>query len=147
MNSLFWPIRPEHRPWSASSRNSTIQNLRTYVGTGKLDEIRQYVEDHEIRIGDIRRRTVVKAGSQYREGAQGEDSRPNKPDSLDIFAKRAQTATARTQVELAQYRYLLPRLTRMWTHPRTAAGRYRYERSGRHRSRQTAASSLTRSHG
>ena len=35
---------------------------------------------------------------------------------LDIFAKRAQTATARTQVELAQYQYLLPRLTRMWTH-------------------------------
>ena len=48
---------------------------------------------------------------------------------LDIFARRAQTATARTQVELAQYQYLLPRLTRMWTH--LERQRYRHARPGR----------------
>ena len=83
MNSLFWPIRPEHRPWSASSRNSTIkpEDIRR---DRKLDEIRQYVGGPRNRIGDIRRRTVVKAGNQYREGAQGEDSYPNKPDSRHL---------------------------------------------------------------
>ncbi len=115
MNSLFWPIRPEHRPWSASSRNSTIQNPRTYVGTGKLDEIRQYVEDHEIGLvifdDELSSKQVANIEKELKVKILDRTSL-----ILDIFAKRAQTATARTQVELAQYQYLLPRLTRMWTH-------------------------------
>lgn len=67
------------------------------------------------RNGYFRRRSLVEAGGQYRKGAADQDSRPIQPDSRH-FAKRAQTATAKTQVELAQYQYLLPRLTRMWTH-------------------------------
>lgn len=95
-------------------------NITTYVGTGKLQEIRQYIEDEaeegrevgmvifddelsarqlrniekELKIKILDRTTLI----------------------LDIFAMRAQTANAKTQVELAQYRYMLPRLQRLWTH-------------------------------
>jgi len=107
-------------------QNMTTPDSRTYMGTGKLDEIRSFIED-------------------YNEGAQDMDDVPisavivddelspaqqkNVEHALgnilvldrtllilDIFARRARTAHAKTQVELAQYQYLLPRLTRMWTH-------------------------------
>ncbi|MDE6637483.1 MAG: GTPase HflX, partial [Muribaculaceae bacterium] len=90
-------------------------NPRTYVGTGKLDEIRKYVEDHEIGLvifdDDLSSKQVLNIERELKVKILDRTSL-----ILDIFAKRAQTATARTQVELAQYQYLLPRLTRMWTH-------------------------------
>lgn len=90
-------------------------NPRTYVGKGKLEEIRQYVEDHEIGLvifdDDLSSKQVANIEKELQVKILDRTSL-----ILDIFAKRAQTATARTQVELAQYQYLLPRLTRMWTH-------------------------------
>lgn len=90
-------------------------NPRTYVGTGKLDEIRQYVEDNEIGLvifdDDLSTKQVSNIEKELKVKILDRTSL-----ILDIFAKRAQTATARTQVELAQYQYLLPRLARMWTH-------------------------------
>ena len=90
-------------------------NPRTYVGKGKLDEIRQYIEDHEIGLvifdDDLSPKQVANIEKELKVKILDRTSL-----ILDIFAKRAQTATARTQVELAQYQYLLPRLTRMWTH-------------------------------
>lgn len=90
-------------------------NIRTYVGSGKLDEIKQYVKAEAVEI-------VVfddeLGGSQIRnlEKALGCKILDRTNLILDIFARRARTAHAKTQVELAQYQYLLPRLTRMWTH-------------------------------
>ena len=90
-------------------------NPKTFIGTGKMEELTQFVEENEIgtvifddeltpaqqnniekilRINILDRTTLI----------------------LDIFAQRAQTSYARTQVELAQYQYLLPRLTGLWTH-------------------------------
>lgn len=90
-------------------------NPRTYVGKGKLEEIRQYVEDNEIGMvifdDDLSTKQVSNIEKELQVKILDRTSL-----ILDIFAKRAQTATARTQVELAQYQYLLPRLTRMWTH-------------------------------
>lgn len=90
-------------------------NPRTYVGTGKLEEIRVYVEDNEIGLvifdDDLSPKQVSNIEKELKVKILDRTSL-----ILDIFAKRAQTATARTQVELAQYQYLLPRLTRMWTH-------------------------------
>lgn len=88
---------------------------RTYVGKGKLEEIKEYVEAAEIG-------TVVfddeLSASQIRNLEK--DLKVKVLDRtnliLDIFAKRAQTAHSKVQVELAQYEYLLPRLTGMWTH-------------------------------
>lgn len=90
-------------------------NSVTFVGSGKLREIKQYVEENEIglvifddelsakQLRNIERELEVKILD-----------RTNL--ILDIFARRAQTAHAKTQVELAQYKYMLPRLTRLWTH-------------------------------
>ncbi|MCM1378331.1 MAG: GTPase HflX [Prevotella sp.] len=90
-------------------------NPRTYVGTGKLEEIRQYVEDHDIGMvifdDDLSPKQVANIEKELKVKILDRTSL-----ILDIFARRAQTSTARTQVELAQYQYLLPRLTRMWTH-------------------------------
>lgn len=90
-------------------------NVRTYVGTGKLDEIKQYVLAEEIDIVIV---DDELGGSQIRnlEKELGCKILDRTNLILDIFAKRARTAHAKTQVELAQYQYLLPRLTRMWTH-------------------------------
>ena len=95
-------------------------NSRTFVGEGKLMEIRDFIKEREeseepvgmvifddelspVQLRNIERELQIKVLD-----------RTNL--ILDIFAKRAQTAYAKTQVELAQYQYLLPRLTRMWTH-------------------------------
>lgn len=95
-------------------------NSRTFVGEGKLAEIRDFIKEREeseesvgmvifddelspVQLRNIERELQIKILD-----------RTNL--ILDIFAKRAQTAYAKTQVELAQYQYLLPRLTRMWTH-------------------------------
>ncbi|MCK3682757.1 GTPase HflX [Maribellus sp. YY47] len=92
-----------------------VPNKATFVGPGKLEEIGNYIKvveadtvifDDELsptQLRNIERQLECKILD-----------RTNL--ILDIFAKRAQTAHAKTQVELAQYQYLLPRLTRMWTH-------------------------------
>lgn len=90
-------------------------NPRTFVGKGKLDEIKQYVEENEIGMvifdDDLTSKQVANIEKELQIKVLDRTSL-----ILDIFAKRAQTANAKTQVELAQYQYLLPRLTRMWTH-------------------------------
>ena len=90
-------------------------NRATFVGTGKLEEIAQYVEDNEIGLvvfdDDLSAKQVSNIEKALKTKILDRTSL-----ILDIFAKRAQTASAKMQVELAQYRYLLPRLTRMWTH-------------------------------
>ncbi len=90
-------------------------NPRTYVGKGKLEEIHAYVEENEIGMvifdDDLTTKQVSNLERELQVKILDRTSL-----ILDIFAKRAQTANAKTQVELAQYQYLLPRLTRMWTH-------------------------------
>jgi len=92
-----------------------IPNSKTFIGTGKMEEVQAYVEENEIgtvvfddeltpaQLRNIER--ILKAKIIDRTNL-----------ILDIFAQRAQTSYARTQVELAQYQYLLPRLTGLWTH-------------------------------
>ena len=96
-------------------------NPNTFVGPGKLEEIKEYIkereEPEEEKIGLIifdDELSPKQLRNIERELNIKILDRTNL--ILDIFAKRAQTAHAKTQVELAQYKYLLPRLTRMWTH-------------------------------
>lgn len=96
-------------------QNVDSPNTRTCVGTGKLEEIKQYIQENEIslvifddelqptQLRNIERELQVKVLD-----------RTNL--ILDIFAQNARTAHAKAQVELAQYQYLLPRLAGMWTH-------------------------------
>jgi len=90
-------------------------NVKTYVGSGKLDEIKQYVKAAEI---DMVVFDDELGGSQIRNLEKVLECKIIDRTNLilDIFAKRAQTSHAKVQVELAQYQYLLPRLTGMWTH-------------------------------
>ena len=92
-----------------------VVNSVTYVGKGKLDEIAAYVSDHEIEIALF---DDELAPNQIRniERTIGIRLLDRTALILDIFATRAQTAHAKAQVELAEYQYMLPRLTRMWTH-------------------------------
>lgn len=95
-------------------------NSVTYVGKGKLDEIRQYIEaeeDAEREIGMVIFDDELSA-KQIRNIEKELKVKILDRTSLilDIFAMRAQTANAKTQVELAQYHYMLPRLQRLWTH-------------------------------
>ncbi len=95
-------------------------NQTTYVGKGKLEEIRQYIkdeEDNDREIGMVIFDDELSA-KQLRNIENELHVKVLDRTSLilDIFAMRAQTANAKTQVELAQYRYMLPRLQRMWTH-------------------------------
>ncbi|WP_103069115.1 GTPase HflX [Aquimarina sediminis] len=92
-----------------------MPNSKTFIGTGKMEDVRIYVEqndigtvvfDDELSPGQLRNiERILKAKIIDRTNL-----------ILDIFAQRAQTSYARTQVELAQYQYLLPRLTGLWTH-------------------------------
>jgi GTP-binding protein HflX len=90
-------------------------NARTFVGSGKIDEIARFVEDNEIELVIFDDELTP---TQLRNIEKIFKSRVLDRTNLilDIFAQRAQTAHAKVQVELAQYQYLLPRLTRMWTH-------------------------------
>jgi GTPase len=92
-----------------------VPNPRTFVGTGKIEELSLFVTDNKI---DIAIFDDELSPSQLRniEKALGCRILDRTNLILDIFAKRARTSHARTQVELAQYQYLLPRLTGMWTH-------------------------------
>ena len=91
---------------------------RTYVGSGKLEEIKEYLRAME---GDATVLVVVDdelSPAQLRNLERELQHRILDRTTLilDIFARRARTSTAKTQVELAQLQYMLPRLTRMWTH-------------------------------
>jgi GTP-binding protein HflX len=88
---------------------------RTYVGSGKLDEIRSWMEKHP---ADVAVFDDELSPSQIRNIERVLHCRILDRNNLilDIFARRAVSSYARTQVELAQNEYLLPRLTRMWTH-------------------------------
>ncbi len=90
-------------------------NPKTYIGKGKIEEVAAYVNEHEI---DIAIFDDELSPSQIRNLEEHIHCKIVDRSSLilDIFAKNAQTAQARTQVELAQSEYLLPRLTGMWTH-------------------------------
>ncbi len=90
-------------------------NAGTYIGQGKLSEIRDYVKTHRV---DIAVFDDELSPSQIRNIESELEIRALDRTNLilDIFAHRAKTAYAKTQVELAQYEYLLPRLTGMWTH-------------------------------
>jgi len=97
-----------------------IQNLpypdpRTYLGSGKLEDVARFIEENKI---DIAAFDDELSPSQTRNIEAVLKCRVIDRTRLilDIFSKRAQTAHAKVQVELAQYQYLLPRLTRMWTH-------------------------------
>ena len=92
----------------------------TYVGKGKLEEIRKFIEDeedneHEIGMvifdDELSAKQMRNIENELKVKILDRTSL-----ILDIFAMRAQTANAKTQVELAQYRYMLPRLQRLWTH-------------------------------
>lgn len=92
-------------------------NSRTFVGTGKLEEIKAFVKDEENDISlAIFDDELTPAQLRNLEAELGIKILDRTNLILDIFAKRAQTAHAKTQVELAQCRYMLPRLTRLWTH-------------------------------
>ena len=92
----------------------------TYVGKGKLEEIRDYIraeEEEEREIGMVIFDDELSAKQIRNIEAELKVKILDRTSLiLDIFAMRAQTANAKTQVELAQYRYMLPRLQRLWTH-------------------------------
>ena len=92
-----------------------VPNPKTFIGTGKLQDVREFVKSEEI---DLVIFDDELSPSQLRNIERELNCRILDRTNLilDIFAGRAQTAHAKTQVELAQYQYLLPRLTRMWTH-------------------------------
>ncbi len=92
-------------------------NTATFVGAGKLQEIAEYVQDEDNEIGVVIFDDELSA-RQIRNIEKELKLRILDRTSLilDIFAMRAQTSHAKVQVELAQYQYLLPRLTRLWTH-------------------------------
>lgn len=92
-----------------------IQNPRTFVGSGKIEEIAHFVSENKINIA-IFDDELSPAQMRNIENTLGCRILDRTNLILDIFATRARTAHARTQVELAQYQYLLPRLTGMWTH-------------------------------
>ncbi|MBT8210405.1 MAG: GTPase HflX [Eudoraea sp.] len=92
-----------------------VPNPRTFIGSGKMEEVEDFVKENEIgsvifddELSPVQQRNIEKllrCKILDRTGL-----------ILDIFAQRAKTSYARTQVELAQYEYLLPRLTGLWTH-------------------------------
>lgn len=91
-------------------------NVKTFVGTGKLEEIREYIErNEEITLAIFDEDLTGKQNSFLEEYLKVKIV-DRSTLILDIFAERAQTAQAKTQVELAQMQYLLPRLRGLWTH-------------------------------
>jgi GTP-binding protein HflX len=91
-------------------------NPKSYVGKGKLEEIQAYVAEHEIDIAVLDDELSPAQIRNLETDLKNVKVLTRTHLILDIFAKNAQTAQAKTQVELAQSIYLLPRLTGMWTH-------------------------------
>lgn len=102
-------------PLKRFTQKVDIPNPRTFVGKGKIEEISLYVSENKI---DIAIFDDELSPSQLRNIEKALECRVIDRTNLilDIFAGRARTSHARTQVELAQYQYLLPRLTGLWTH-------------------------------
>ena len=97
------------------TQNIQVPNPKTFIGSGKMETVAQFVADNEV--------TTVIFDDELTPAQQGNIERILRCKILDrtglildIFAQRAQTSYARTQVELAQYQYLLPRLKGLWTH-------------------------------
>jgi len=97
------------------TQKMAMPNPKTFIGSGKMDDVKRYVEEHEVG-------TVIfddeLSPAQERNISKILNCKVLDRTNLilDIFAQRAQTSYARTQVELAQCEYLLPRLKGMWTH-------------------------------
>ncbi|MCQ2226753.1 MAG: GTPase HflX [Bacteroidales bacterium] len=107
------------------TQNMNNPDSRTYMGSGKLEEIRDFISDYNEGARDMEDTEITTAivddelspmQQKNMEQVLGVMVLDRTLLILDIFASRARTAHAKTQVELAQYQYLLPRLTRMWTH-------------------------------
>jgi GTP-binding protein HflX len=100
------------------TQNLDHPDSRTFVGSGKLNEIKAYVDEYKpdmIIFDDVLAPSQIRnLEKEFKEKGVKILDRNNL--ILDIFASRARTAHSKTQVELAQYQYMLPRLTRMWTH-------------------------------
>lgn len=92
-----------------------VPNPKTYIGAGKMEEVERYVNENEIG-AVIFDDELTPAQQKNIEKILRCKILDRTGLILDIFAQRAQTSYARTQVELAQYEYLLPRLTGLWTH-------------------------------
>ena len=90
-------------------------NSRTFLGSGKMEEVQEYVKIHEVGLV-VFDDELTPAQQRNIEKILECKILDRTNLILDIFAQRAQTSYSRTQVELAQYQYLLPRLTGMWTH-------------------------------
>tara|TARA_R110002126_G_scaffold181439_5_gene330293 strand:- start:1116 stop:2171 length:1056 start_codon:yes stop_codon:yes gene_type:complete len=92
-----------------------MPNPKTFIGTGKIEDVRKYIEEHDITTAIF---DDELSSAQERNISKILDVKVLDRTNLilDIFAQRAQTSYARTQVELAQCEYLLPRLRGMWTH-------------------------------
>ncbi|MDF4201585.1 GTPase HflX [Maribacter sp. SA7] len=92
-----------------------VPNPKTLIGSGKMEEVERYVQAH--KVGSVIFDDELTPGQQRNIEKQLRCKIIDRTSLiLDIFAQRAQTSYARTQVELAQYEYLLPRLTGLWTH-------------------------------
>ncbi|MEN9347376.1 MAG: GTP-binding protein HflX [Bacteroidota bacterium] len=95
-------------------------DTRSFVGAGKIQEIKEFVYEHEVDMVIFDDELSPSQLRNLENIFNTEDKKIKILDRnnliLDIFASRARTANAKTQVELAQYEYLLPRLTRMWSH-------------------------------
>ena len=105
------------KPVKLFTQRLSSANNKTFIGKGKIEEIKIFVEDHNIDsviFDDDLTPSQMKNIERSLEGKVKILDRSNL--ILDIFASRAKTSQARTQVELAQYQYLLPRLTGLWTH-------------------------------
>jgi len=102
-------------PLKRFTQKRQLPDPKTYLGSGKMNEVIDYVREEDIQTAIF---DDELSPSQLRnvEKILGVKILDRTHLILDIFAQRAQTSYARTQVELAQYQYLLPRLTRMWTH-------------------------------
>ena len=102
-------------PKAVFTQKLDVPNPRTFIGSGKLAQVKETVREEEI---DLVIFDDELTPSQLRNIEREVKCRVMDRTNLilDIFARRAKTAHAKTQVELAQYQYLLPRLTRMWTH-------------------------------
>ena len=97
------------------TQNLPYPDPKTYLGSGKLNEVRDYVAENKIDLA-VFDDELTPSQARNIEKVLGCKIMDRTHLILDIFAKRAQTAHAKVQVELAQYQYLLPRLTGMWTH-------------------------------
>ena len=105
------------KPVKKFTQNLLKPDNKTFIGKGKMEEVFLYVKENSIDVvifdDDLSPSQLKNIEQIFKDKCKILD-RSNL--ILDIFASRAKTSQARTQVELAQYQYLLPRLTRMWTH-------------------------------